>query len=528
MRRTFQVLMLALVAGPLTAPAAAQKGVHKDARVGFELKPPRGWQQIPLQASESWIVAKYQSDKQERTYDPQTQSSYTFRSDLTVIAFLTEQIERADVEEEEDEGEKAEIRVRATIPFRDYVEYLQKTSKGFFIEEDETKAVDGMQVRQLSVKFEPLAGPSVRLLAWVFPLEVGEVAVQVTCLDDNLSKTKRAFDKVFRSFQPIERTEDLNVQARTGGFVSLFVGSLDPQQRMLRRQELERQEWEAISGDLPDGWKAKEFYGVKVVNHVDDKYAKKCAERVNAVRRWLEETFPDVAPEEYTRTPIVRICESRDEERAFFRGTPSLNGSNEIVTHKDTTFGATSGEWNYISRRTLQLWFFDKDFDLFLNMPVWLRIGLENAVGFADVKGKSLDFGTDQFKRMLRGLDEPLAARELLTLANEDQDWPSVLQCMALSRFLLDSRSRKHREILPAYVGHVRDILDEIREEDEGKEQPAKPTNEEEEEAYFKQRQERAKALGARMREEAMSRAFAGWAESDWSDFEKAYRDSID
>lgn len=521
--RVFFLLAASLFLG--LAPQA-QKGTHRDGRIGFELKPPPRWQEIPLQVGESWIVAKYQSDRELQTYE-KDKGSWRQKPELTVVAFLTGQIEREDVEENEDEGQRAEVRVRATIPFRDYEEYLKTVRSGFYIEKDVTEQEEGMAVRKLEVKLETMGRPASRLVAWIFPLEVGDVAVEMFCFEDSWDKYEKVFEKVLRSFKPIERTEDLDLASATGGYLSFYFGDLDPEQRRLRRQEAERQLWEQLSSSLPDGWDVDEYDGVKVANHADDKFAKKCAQRVIAVRTWLEDTFPHVGAEEYTRVPILQICADRDEEASFLRGTGF--GSNTITTHKDKLFGSNSSEWDYISRRTTYLWFFDKDNDLWLNLPIWLNIGLSYAVGYADVKGKSLDFGTDYFKRAWRELGaEPQPVRSLLAIADEEQAWDTVLQCMALTRFLADSRSRKYRELLPAYVDHVRAIVDEIREEEKDLEKPPKPTNEEEEEAWFAERKERAKARRARILEEAMSRTFAGWDESDWSSFEKDYLKSID
>lgn len=535
MRRTLHVLRLALLAAALATPALAQKGVHKDPRIGFELKPPKDWVQIPLADGEEWIVAKYQSPKDDRAYDKDSQSSWTLRPELLVIAFLDEAIKRADVEEDEDEGERKEVRVRVTYPFRNYQEFLEKTMSGFYIQEDETTKAAGLPARKLVVRAEGGGGAPVRFEAWVFTTELGEVAVQLDCFEASYDEYKSLIDRTLKSFKTIPRTADLDIRGRTGGFVSLVLVDLDPAERKLRRQEAERDEWMRLSGGLPSGWSAKEIQGVNVLNHSDEAFAKKCVERVNAVRRWLDDTFPQIGQGEYTRTPIMRICESREEERSFLRGT-GLRSGTEIVTHKDTTFGATSGEWTYISERTLQMWFFDRDFDLWINLPAWLSVGMSRAVGFADVKGKSLDFGTDYFKRWLRDIEgEPMPARSLLDMTGErlyeDQsagNSRSTVQSMALVRFLVDGRSKKYRQVLPDYLAHVSALVAEMKAERKDAPKAEKPKSEEEEEAYFEQKKSRAKEQEQHVLQEALRRTFGSWSEADWAAFERDYRASID
>src|SRR5262245_58508068 len=68
--------------------AAAPQGVHKDERLGFKLKVPRGWQEIPLRSEERWIVGRYRAPKAETTVDPTSGATLEHNPELQIIAFL--------------------------------------------------------------------------------------------------------------------------------------------------------------------------------------------------------------------------------------------------------------------------------------------------------------------------------------------------------------------------------------------------------------------------------------------------------
>jgi len=522
-----------LVSSVLLAAPAAGKGVHKDPRIGFQFKPPRGWTEIPTAPEEQWIVAKYQSPKKDRVYDKEQGWSYSLNPELVAVAFLDEAIKHPDVGEDEDRGETGEVKVRLLKPMRGYEDYLKRTLSGYFIEKDEEDVVKGTTVRKLSVLAED-GDKSIRYLAWVFPTEVGKVAIQLDCFDASFDKLEPTFLKVLRSFKTIERTKSLDIASRTGDFLVFELASLAPDARGLRRQEQEDQEWRKIAAGLPEGWKAKEIKGVRVANHADDKLAKKVVERVLAVRRWLDATFPEIGPEEYARVPIIRICESLDEERSFLRQSPRIGVSVEIVTHKDTTSGSTSSEWAYVSRRTMELWFADRDLDLWLNMPQWIQHGLRRAVEDAEVKRKTLAFDNDLLKqqyRRSRGNDEPLPLKTLFGMTppeyrelQKNKDYRYGIQSSALVLCLLTDRSKKLREVMPRYLASARAVLDEIRKDEKGDVSHKKPTNEKEEEAYFEEQRRCSEERQQRLLQEAMSRTFSEWSAADWKSLDRAYR----
>ena len=62
MRHLLHVVLL-LSAFLFVAPETASAQTHKDERIGYQIKAPKRWTQIPLKSDEQWIVAKFMCDK---------------------------------------------------------------------------------------------------------------------------------------------------------------------------------------------------------------------------------------------------------------------------------------------------------------------------------------------------------------------------------------------------------------------------------------------------------------------------------
>src|SRR5687767_7426232 len=76
-------LVLAVASGP---PATAQE-VHQDTRLGFKLRPPKDFSQVPLKPDEEWIAARWISDKAYFQTDKTDGWTRDHKPELFVIAF---------------------------------------------------------------------------------------------------------------------------------------------------------------------------------------------------------------------------------------------------------------------------------------------------------------------------------------------------------------------------------------------------------------------------------------------------------
>src|SRR5262249_12363461 len=155
---------------------------------------------------------------------------------------------------------------------------------------------------------------------------------------------------------------------------------LTPDQRKSRRAALEKSLHDKASAKLTEGWTAKRMGHFLVLNHADDKFAKRVVDQAEAVWKWLDDTFAFVGECECVRAPILRICKDRAEYNAFFKGQDWFSTNDlEIDTYQDEG-GADSWEVKWVNSSVLRFWLWDRDRDLYLSMPGWIGIGLSSLV----------------------------------------------------------------------------------------------------------------------------------------------------
>lgn len=526
----------AFAAALVAAPAAAAPGTYTHEAIGFRLAVPSEYSEVPPQTTEPFVVARFLSKSQQHQRDPQTGYTRSYQPKIEVIAFLDAMIEG---DSEEDEVEGGEVSVRWN-PFPNYQEYLKGRYSGFYLLTDPEEGEEGgLPVEKFEVSVQDGA---FRFMTWVYTLDVGKVAVQVDMLESYYEKEKRNYLRVLRSMKAVPRTKDLSTILERAKFVSFFfLDELGPEEREMRLREMEREAWQQVTATLPDEWKVLEHKGVPIVTHADDRHAKEVAEHVAGVRKWLEDTFPDVGKGSYTRMPIVRICQDPTEESTFRQGLPDFFGRvNEIVTHKSTS-GATSSEWEYVNQQTMSKWFSERDSDVWLALPPWLSFGLRELVGTARPKGSKLEFPERSFERDLKrhakdGNLTPI--RELMELpesefyGDSERVWARVGEALALTRFLLTgaaSKSSSTKDFFPTYMKNLGEVVAEFEKEELErlkKDGVKKPENEEEEAELQRKRRERAEQNREAILREANKRTFGSWAEADWSRFESAYQKS--
>ena len=550
MRTILAVVTPVLVSAPaaFAAPAAPLEpgfvAEHEDNRLGFAIKPPKKWTEIPVQNSEAWIVGKYLSKK---TYRTVVEGGYTaeMQAEMRCIAF----IDPAQIKDDEDDGDD-EVTIdfedlpEWASPYQDYRDFLERTfPQGFYESRDpEHFDHDGTPVESMEFKVEKLSVPT-RIYAWVFDCEWGKLAIDFVLFEDEFDKERRDFDRALKSFERIERTEPLNLdQGSAGRFSITFLESLDPAGRKIKRQEAERLAFEQAKANLPDDWDAEEIKGYNVLIHSDKKHAKKVVDHVIAVRGWLEENFSEFGEGEYATRPLIRTCANIDEENSFRSGTSFLS-SREIVTHKSMS-GATSYEWQYVNARTMHMWFQDRDSSCYFAMPGWLKFGLEEIIEDAEPKGKKLEFKSKDIARIaereIEKGDGPLALRDLFSMSEdeiralrEQGNNKPYFQAVSLVLFLVDGPGAKNKDtkdILPDYLRNLHAVLTELDNEDEEsgeKEKEAEPQTEEEEEELMRKRRERLQERREMILDRVLEKTFAGWDDSDWSRFQKAFEKSL-
>ena len=519
----------------LLSVSSSAQALHKDERIGFLLRPPRGWVQIPVQVDEAWIVGRYRSEEVERVVDPDSGRQLEHHPELHIIAFLRP---KAEPEEDQDAGE-GEVEIERET-YRDYMDYMRGTyTQGFFVEEEEVIRHGGVDVTCLQIKAErDYKVSEKKILTWIYPTELGEVAVHLEVVEDSFKKYRSAFRKCLKSFKTIERTKELAAGTSEASFLSsIAMKKLKPGERRAIKIERQRASWEKMIEDLPKGWKASELDGVYVVNHGSAKFAKKVVAHVKAIMAWMDETFPEVGPYEYARPPIVRICADQSEEQAFREGSGvSWWAGNHLVTHEARR--DDSWEWEYIGERTFKNWFWERDAELYAALPRWYYVGLKEVVESCRSKGRKLDFPMGDLEKFTRE-DMPrddgrMPLKAMLTLSRaefdaygDQKDWSVWCQAVAFCRFAVNARSKIHREIIPEYLTNLRVVLDELQAEDDRRGEDPVPTNEEEETALMQKRRERILEREAKILELTFERTFGDWDRGDWLGLERAFGRSL-
>lgn len=535
-------------AGSATLQAS---GYHVDERLGFKLKPPRGWTQIPLKVEEQWLVAKFLSDKTYLYNDPDTGWSYEHKPELMVIAFVERAPGEEPVTEEGEEGEKVVI---LSNPYANYEDFLDRTytGGGFYISSREDGEHDGTPVTRLEIKVEKLVMTGPKLIStWVYHLEGLDLAVQVEVLQDDHAKLKRTIEGALQSFKSIPRKAGaLPTQTKTDEWISItMMEEGTPEERRQRRVASELQRRERAKENLPEGWTAQSMGRCFVLNHADERFAKQIVDQVDALCAWLEKTLPFVGPEVYVREPIVRICADEQEHSSFSRGRMGGGGwwfgsNSEIVTYKASD-GWDWSNWKLESTNSqvFNYWFSERDLRLYWALPQWVRWGLDDYVSQARLKGKALEFGVDEWiKDDLRELmrnGQATQPREIMHMNDEafwsgNAAWDRKNEAAALVHFFLSgkaSKSRRTKDVFPRYLENLQAIIKVIEAEWDAQVEDGprdRPANEEEEDRWFKESQEAWKKDEGRILDEAFKRTFGGWSDSDWDEFSKVYFDSID
>ncbi len=535
---------LPLFAGLLAFLASAppvQAQYHQDDRLGYKIRYPKGWKEIPIQTNEGWVVAHFLSNKSYFYTDKNLGYTMEQKPTMKVIAFVEAANQQTKIESDD---KKKTVTVTFSNPFKTYEEYLKGTYSGggFYISDEKTAKVGGLDVTQLEIKVErnSRSGP-MRIETWVYHLDGVDLAVQFEVLENAWPKLKRQILADLKSLKTVARTEGgmASATTRLGSEIILDSEELTPAERAKRRKQLERSAHDKAGQGLPADWKVKEMGGFLILNHSDDKQAKRVVQQAKALFAWMEKTFPYVGKGEYVRSPIIRICKNLDEEMAFRTGTTWGGPGIEVTTHKSSV-GANSFENTWLNQRLSAIWFQERDSALFLALPGWLSFGFRQVVGAAIPKGSKLDFrpSTPEMNRIRESIraGNPATPQEIFhygwaNLSDGDGqrlDQQKLAEASALTRFLMTgagSRNRKTKGLLEEYLKNLKTVVEKIREErkKEGGKKDEKPKTEAEEEEYFKNQRNAWKEREKEVIDETFEKTFGEWTEKDWATLRKAY-----
>ena len=547
---------LALALAPArTAAAQTLKGdYHEDARFGFKIKPPKEWKGIPVPSGQSWVIGKYLSEK-KYFYTEKGSYTYAFQPEMTIVAFVSEDLKKARRKTALDKAISDEAKQELALQFatemesdfRDYKDYLTKTYSGggFYFSKEEPGDHDGMPTMVYEAKVEKgSSGGPKRILTWVYSLPDVDIAVGIEILDQDVDKLGSVLQSTFRSLKAIAREGEMPIQQGQIGNITIMLedlGELTPEERKQKRLESQADARAKAIAGLADGWHHETIDGFLIVSHAEARFDKQVAEQARAVFDWLEKTFPFVGPGEYVRQPVIRVCKDFDEERSFRGDEVSLDfvGLSQEVTTNQESGGTRSFMGGLFNAFMTQYWFNDRDRELWVAMPAWLREGILHTVIDASPKNGKLDFyrgdWTAETLRTLVREERAKEPKELIYLTREDfsgedqeASFERSKQAQALVDYLLmgpGAKSSKTKGLLESYIVNVKAVMAEIEQADEGEgeDEEEKPKTEAEEEAALKAERELWKARERQLLEEAGRRTFTGWTEKDWEDLARNY-----
>lgn len=547
-----------LAAAPLALP-----GDHEDPAIGFALKTPRDWKQVPLDPDDNYVVGSYLSDK--KLFDTDEDGfTVEHQPTLRIIAFIHADADGIDVEKDEDDEDQIRVRVRA---FDDYESYMDGTYRsGYYVDEVEESTHKGVPVTRLTIKVEKNVRVPLQIVTWIFHVEAGDVAVEFEYLEDSARKLKSTVSKTLKSFQEIERVASAG-QTRLGSGTWLTLTAFEkmtPEQRAERLRQSQKRFFDQSRASLPDGWEAMEIDEIRVITNVDEKYVEDVVERMAAVREWLDENLKRIGNDGYARYPVLRFFKDQAEEDAFLSSTGVNLNSYEITTYHATSYDQIFENY-WVNNQILNYWLFDRDRNYYLSMPPWLRQGLPTLLSLAPLKGKKLNLRPDQYgiekddvREALKG-DYVFPLAELLTMtADEVGDLPReqqrffATQSGAFLRYLFEGpgkRDKQTKEMIDDYLTALDGVFAAIDAEEEAEREARKkereekkaaaeaageeyeedePQTEEEEEAALRKRREAREAQRERISREAFQQVFGSWTESDWSGLDKSFLKYID
>lgn len=538
LRRAFAVLPIFALGAQISLFA---QGVHVDKGNGFQFQPPKGWTQVPIQVEEKWIATKWLSD---RKYDDR-ESGFSHQPLMRVIVFDKAAVNPGGGDtdsaggKKDDGGGKPGDEIDLSRPYLDYKDYLKRNyhDGGFYVSAEKEIKIGDTPVTMLEVKIEKLVQTGKkRIFCWVFRADWGDLAIECEVLEQSVEKLQPTVINAFRTFKLIARDPNAK-KADVGGGAKLKVVDPNetPEQQKKRRIEMEELMFKKAIADLPKDWTTKRTPHFLVLNHAGAKYQEKVIAHAEAVRNWLDREFGDIGPG-YVQGCIIRICRDRDEERAFSSGSGDSwsSDSRELVT-SESKDGMNEYEFQYLGRGLMNMFFHDKNDELYGALPTWLENGLKEYIGTAVLKGGQLNFVPDMSEKETaregwqKGKYKPV--RSLFELTSRDmfggEDGRYVYgQCTSVVRYLMGpgKANKKHAALIKDYLKYLLEVV----AENEKAARAAVPkgeakTEEEEEEEFRKRRKQDWSAKEKEFLQQVQKKTFGSWTDADWAGLQAAW-----
>lgn len=569
---TFSLLLL--------APGAAARGSHTNKEVGYKIRTPKDF----VEASTGLRFAGFSTLFE----DPYVVDSFEakralpnkkgwlnalFKLQMITLYFPERSAaEVAKAREDALKGGAADGTSVAVVSssnklYLSFEEYAKDRITGFFFENEKRTKVAGHEATLYEMKFEKLANIPQRWMACSYKIPGGEFAVMFSCTEDAFDDYKSDFRSSFKSFRMIDKA-GLNSQSLVSSTTierdDIDESELSAEEIVERRRMQKEEAFKACLDSLPKGWRSFETDNFLVVYDCPPKYAKTVGKQAEGVIDWLEEHFAAVGSG-VVQSGILRVFPSESDVVRDDEWLQNLLGNvfggkgrvREIRFGRPDSRGWTS-EFDELSRAVVRNWFAQKNDELWNRMPAWLESGLMEYVEDAEMDGSRLSFKTDEWEKdtMVEAKNAqkkyegsspeqaPLKPIKLLMQMPRGELYSGMgrqfatAQCSSLVRYLLEgpgARNKKTKMILPHYVGHLYDLVEEVEarlkkekeaeKADKGAE--AEMSEEErlkaEDEEYKKRREQAYTMVADEILAKAFERTFRDWSDSDWSTLDSSW-----
>jgi hypothetical protein len=283
--RRVVILLFVVLLAPLTSAE-----LFKNTKFGFQIKPPKKFESIALNSTESTVVAKFQSTQKEHGKD-----NKVFNSTFEVRFYPNSRIDDDETREE-------------------YIEGLWERleSSGGYAEILKEKKTKIARVSAIEKHIDPTNTGLIHYVA-VLDQEDGIFVFRGQALSDRFKKYASDFSKAAKTFKRVEK-EDASVRQAE-------LDQMDPQERFLQLQ----------IDKLPDGWEFLRTDRYLFLFNAERNWVKLLADRIESIRNVYEKMYPPDEP--IDDISIVRVCSSRDQYMAY--GGSAGSGGYWSSFHKE-------------------------------------------------------------------------------------------------------------------------------------------------------------------------------------------------
>ncbi len=493
--------LLALFAGGASAQT------HKDTRVGFQIKPPKSFEALPVQPGARLQVARFKDTKQSTT------SSGSFYNTMDVSFYPSTRMLSGQSEDEF---------------FDQLVDQFERANGYCEIDKDKDTKVDRSPARERFLIPEKGEFSEYQLF---IRQEDGVFVVTGTALKDRFDKDSRDFSKAGKSFKRIEKEA---LEEAEGGDRS----QMDEQERFLQEQ----------IDKLPRGWDHLRTDRYLFLFNAEKTFVKEMADQIEAIRDVYEDLYPP--DREITAVSIVRVCDSRDDYMGYGGSAGSAGywspRARELVFYdadpRDLTLAVLNHEafhqyiYYFYGELSPHSWYNEGHGDYFAGAKMTRSYRVK---AFDDAPGGVARKQTAKTACMMRGQGKepseggatPLKDLMRYSQAEYYRDGGKhYAQGWALVHFLREGKRLpdKWDRILPEYLDNLlaarHEVATEVMQREldkwESTKQGDKPS--EDPTGYYNRADVNdVQAL-------AYEKTFATWSDEDWDAFDEAYREYVE